>query len=240
MTEHIQKPSWFLYFTEFFRATIDFVKCLWFLKSYRYENIGNDHPIMVVPGLTASDLSMSLLRKFLKNHGFTNVYPWGLGRNLGDLKNIGILSDKIENLYAQHGQKVTLIGWSLGGVFIREIAKEKPYMVCRLITLGSPFAAIDAPNHAKWVFELLQDVSHVDKDWEAQIPRPAPVPTTAFYSKHDGIVPWQSCMELKEDALHRNVEVHSSHFGFGVNAQVYKLMLEVLKAKSIKTENVLH
>jgi hypothetical protein len=232
MEEHIRKPSWFLYLTEAIRAFIDLIRCLWFLKSYRYAHIGDARPIVVIPGLTASDLSMTLLRRFLKKHGFTNVYPWGLGRNLGDLNNIAVLSDKIEKLYAQHQQKVTLIGWSLGGVFAREIAKQKPHMVHQLITMGSPFGDPQAPNHARWVFEYLQDVRKIDKTWETQIPLPAPIPTTAIYSKQDGIVPWETCKEAQEDVLHRNIEVRGSHFGLPVNSLVFRVLIEALEAKN--------
>lgn len=228
MEENIQKPSWFLYLTEGIRATMEFLRCIFHLMFYKYEKIGDDRPIIVVPGLTTSDLSMALLRRFLTKHGFNNVYPWGLGRNWGHLENIPQLADKLEQIYEKHHQKVTFIGWSLGGVYAREIAKQKPDLVRQLITLGSPFAQPDAPNHALWVYRLLNDVTQIDPIFWAQIPQPAPIPTTAIFSKRDGILPWQICQE-KEDNLHQNIEVECSHFGLPMHREVLNIVINGLK-----------
>lgn len=227
MTQNIAKPSWFLYFTEGFRATIGLISCLFFLAFYKFYKKGNGQPIVVVPGLLGSDSSTALLRWFIKKHGYT-VYGWGLGRNLGRMEKFEALSAKIDTLFEQHQQKITLIGWSLGGVYVREIAKQKPEKVQQIITLGSPFAALDAPNHALWAFKLFNDIEKIDPIWWDQIPKPAPVLTTAVYSKEDGIVPWQACMETNEDALHQNVEIESSHFGFTANSAAMKTVMERL------------
>lgn len=231
MATNIQKPSWFLHLTEPMRAMADLVRCLFYMWRFRYGASTDDRPILVVPGFLASDLSTGVLRRFLKKNGYRHAYPWKLGRNLGDMSIIPVLSEQLEQLYAQHQQKVTLIGWSLGGVLAREIAKQKPDRVAQLITLGSPFADLEAPNHARWVFDLLYDENDVDKAWLSQVSIPAPVPTIALFSKKDGIVPWQACMEPKEDALHRNIEVESSHFGFGANPEVFEVVLAVLRGK---------
>lgn len=226
-TTTISKPSWFLYLTEGIRAFIDFLRCIFYLSYYDYKKIGDERPIIVVPRLTTSDLSMGLLRRFLKKHHFTHVYPWGLGRNWGHLDRITLLSEKVEQLHAQHQQKVTLIGWSLGGVFCREIAKQKPEIIAQLITMGSPFGDEKAPNNALWLYQILHDMTKIDPVWWSQIPQPAPVPTTAIFTKNDGIVPWQVCRE-QEDELHKNAEVSCSHFGLPVCPDVLKIVLKVL------------
>ena len=101
----IRKPSKFLYFTEAIRATFDFWKCMYFLAFYRHKKIDDSHPIMVVPGFLGSDLSTILLRWFIKKQGFTSVHGWELGRNLGHLEVIPLLSEKVESLYQKNQQK---------------------------------------------------------------------------------------------------------------------------------------
>jgi pimeloyl-ACP methyl ester carboxylesterase len=226
MQQDIKKPSWILNLTEGLRAMIDFIGCLFFVAFYKFYQKGNGAPIIVVPGLLGSDLSTALLRWFLAKHGYT-VYGWGLGRNLGQMDKFKAFGEKLNGVFEKHQQKVTLIGWSLGGVIVRETAKQTPQKVQRLFTLGSPFAALDAPNHALWVYKLLNNDEKIDPLWWAQIPTPAPVHTTAVYSKQDGIVPWQACIEV-EDTLHKNLQVVGSHMGFTINSAVYKLIIRDL------------
>ncbi len=229
-TNNIKKPSMWLYLTEGIRAVFDLIKCLVFLVSYNFVNSNKTQPIMVVPGFLGSDLSTAILRWFLKKNGFSNVYGWGLGRNMGNLSLVSMLSEKTEHLYNTHQQKVILIGWSLGGVFSREISKEKPYMVQQIITLGSPFGGLEAPNNAILFYKFFNDIDKIDEQLKAEIPNPAPVPTTALYSKFDGIVPWQVCKEKVEDATHKNIEVSSSHLGFVVNVATLKIIIEILRS----------
>ena len=182
---------------------------------------------MVVPGLLGSDTSTALLRKFITKLGYT-TYGWGLGRNLGNMEDLKLLTKKIEDIHQKHQQKVILIGWSLGGIYVRELAKANPEWIAQIFTLGSPFANLDAPNHAKWVFSLFNDMDKIDPVLRNQIPNHAAVPTTAIYSKQDGIVPWQACMEQKEDEWHKNIEVSGSHFGFTVNTAVFEIIKKSL------------
>lgn len=225
--QNIKKPSWWLNLTEGIRATFEIIQCLFFLLFYRYKVKGDGHPVLVVPGLLTSDISTYLMRRFIRKHGYTS-YGWNLGRNLGNVEELTIISGIIADLYQKHQQKVTLIGWSLGGIYVRELAKEKPHLVRQIVTMGSPFAAPDAPNHALWVYKLFNDFQSIDPIWWEKLPVPASVPTTAFYSKQDGIVPWQACREQAEDATHRNVEVRGSHFGFPFNVAVLKGIIELL------------
>lgn len=224
---NIKKPSWILNLTEGIRATFEIIKCLFFLLFYRYPKQRNNKPVLVVPGLLTSDISTYLMRRFIQKHGHT-AYGWTLGRNLGNIDGLKVLSNILEQLYQTHQQKVTLIGWSLGGIYVRELAKEKPHLVDQIITMGSPFAAPDAPNHALWVYNFFNKSQKIDPVWWAQLPSPAPVRTTAIYSKFDGIVPWQACMEKIEDDTHRNVQVSGSHFGFPFNVVVLKTIITLL------------
>jgi hypothetical protein len=95
--------------------------------------------------------------------------------------------------------------------------------------LGSPFAALEAPNHAKWIFEIFGKGDTNDRTLIDQLPIPANVMTTAVYSKLDGVVPWEACMEQVEDKLHQNIEVASSHLGFCINKNVFKIIVNQLQ-----------
>jgi pimeloyl-ACP methyl ester carboxylesterase len=181
---------------------------------------GDGHPILVMPGFMAGDATTKLLRTFLNNRGYKAV-GWGLGQNLGkysDLENgCGVdIVNRLTELYEQHGEKVSVIGWSLGGIYARELARLHPEMVRSVITLGSPFAGDMSANHVSWLFEktsgyTLDQMEGALREKMSQAP---PVPTTSFYSKTDGITAWQCCLEV-EDGTTENIEVQSSHCGFG-------------------------
>lgn len=224
----IQKPSTFLHTTESIRAAGDLVRGLFYLSVYKYKKSETPHPVLLVPGLINSDFSMILLRRFIRKHGYAHVYPWGLGRNWGNFDDIEKISNKMEKIYDTHKQKITLIGWSLGGIYVRELSKQKPHLVQQIITMGSPFANPDAPNYAAWFFKTFKKLDKVDRVLWQQIPNPAQVRTTAIYSKQDGVVPWQACYEPVEDDLHKNFEIKSSHFGFPVNCDVFKIISFIL------------
>ncbi len=154
-----------------------------------------------------------------------------MGRNKAKLETLYQLLDKLEDIYDEHGQEVTIIGWSLGGVYARQIAKEKPDMVRQVITLGSPFRGISEPNNATWLYNFISNgkrVIDLDPELLIDIPKPAPVPTTAIYTKEDGVVPWEVCMEEVEDDTHQNIQVRGSHIGLGVNATVLNIIADRL------------
>ena len=227
MEEEIKKPSLFLHLTEVFRAFFEIISGFFFLFKIKTTAVKNGKVILVLPGLLSSDFTTSILRKYLTKLGF-QVYGWGLGRNLGRLKYLQPLAQRIEELSKQHDKKIILVGWSMGGIFARELAKMKPEYVEKVLTMGSPFANVYAPNHARWVFDLLNNASDLKKETVDQLGVPPALPTIALYSKQDGIVPWKVCMDYPETAQHRNIEIKSSHFGMGANAEVLKTVGEVL------------
>ncbi|MFT5885553.1 MAG: putative esterase [Arcticibacterium sp.] len=228
MNQNIKKPSFLLHITEVFRAIFQAIKAWFFMRTYAYQNIGKGQIVMVVPGLMGTDLSTKMLRSFLNKMGF-RTFGWEMGRNKGRFADLPRLIEKIKNLHEGSGQKIVLIGWSMGGIFAREVSKQIPQAIKQLITMGSPFGNIHAPNNAKWVFDLLNPERKVMPEFENQIHQPANVPTLAIYSISDGIVPWEACIEPLEDDLHQNKEVESSHFGMGTNKEVFKVVLERLK-----------
>jgi pimeloyl-ACP methyl ester carboxylesterase len=177
---------------------------------------GDGHPVVVLPGLAANDLTTLPLRSFLRRRGYV-PYPWSQGFNFGP--RMGVLSkclEQVQAVVAAHGQKASLIGWSLGGLFARELAKEVPELVRCVITLGTPFTGHPEATNAWRLFELVSGQSVHDEETLAGIRRPPPVPTTSLYSRSDGIVAWHC--SLNEPAPHtENIEVHASHIGMGMN-----------------------
>jgi len=228
----IQRPSLFKYVSEHIKVWGELGRSFKFRRTYKPTTKGDGHPVLVIPGFLGSDYSTGRVRRFLKKLGYT-PYGWGLDRNLGDISKLNVLLEKAEKLYNIHGEKVSLLGWSLGGVYARQIAKAKPEIIRQVITMGSPFAGIDQPNNAKWLYDLINKgkvVSEADKEkWMKDIAAPAPVPTTAIYSKNDGIVPWQACMEQTVDAIHQNVRIEGCHFGLGHNPEVWLILEDRLQ-----------
>ena len=181
---------------------------------------GDGHPVMVMPGFLASDFSTKLLRTFLKGRGY-KAYGWKLGRNMGKQSHPETgcgpeIIARFEEIYRKHGEKVSIIGWSLGGVYARELAKLRPEMSRQVITLGSPFNGSFKANHASKLFQKTSGYKLKDmcKDLRKNMKIAPPVPTTSIYSKTDGVTAWECCLEI-QDATTQNIEVSSSHCGLG-------------------------
>lgn len=177
---------------------------------------GDGHPVLVFPGLAANDMTTVPLRRFLDAMGY-ETYPWRQGLNFGPRH--GVLkrcNEAVQELHARHGEKVSLVGWSLGGVYAREIAKELPQMTRCVVTLGTPFTGHPRATNAWRLFELVSGQSAHDPDLHEQIRKPPPVPTTSIYSRSDGVVSWQ-CSINEPGPLVENIEVKASHVGMGMN-----------------------
>ena len=185
---------------------------------------GDGHPVLVLPGFATTDSSTRVLRGFLKHLGY-DAHSWDLGRNLGH-RAIGREGEKlVARLRAIHeatGQKVSLVGWSLGGVMARLVAHKVPEAVRQVITLGSPFAG-DPKSTTVWrAYEWFTGEKVDDARTIRQLDDhagPPPVPATAIWSRADGIVAWQTCKE-REAPTTDNIEVRGSHCGLGVNPSV--------------------
>ncbi len=221
----------FLHLTDGLRAILEMISCFVFRFFYKYGNEGDGHPVLVIPGFMGSGLSTGQMRKFINKLGYVS-YDWGLGRNLADFDDLEFIAEKIDFLFKKHNQKVTLIGWSLGGVYARQLAKENKDKISQVISMGSPFNGATEPNNARWLYNRIKEkegTPEIGADVLADLPNPAPVPTTAIYSKEDGIIPWEVCMEITEDKIHQNVRVYGSHLGFGVNPSVLYIIADRLR-----------
>ena len=180
---------------------------------------GDGHPVLVLPGLAASDVSTRPLRTYLKAQGYA-AHGWKQGPNHGPRSGVEAGIDaRLAELALHYNRKVSLIGWSLGGVLAREAARRSSNLVRQVITLGSPFANEPKASNAWRLYEVLSG-RRVD-DWPDReaMKLPPPVPSTAIYTRSDGIVAWQGCRE-QESATTENIEVEGSHSGLGYNPAV--------------------
>lgn len=191
----------------------------------RVEEAGGGRPVMVIPGFLATDWSTVILRRTLETAGY-RVSGWGLGMNLG------ARSDLLERMEAQleraakHGP-VSLIGWSLGGIYARELAKRRPDLVARVITLGSPFSGDVRANNAWRLYELINDHKVDAPPIEARAGEKPPVPTIAFWSRADGIVA-PACARGEPHECDRSIELDCTHMGFMTSAGAMEAVLEAL------------
>ncbi len=184
---------------------------------------GDGHPVIVFPGLSASDASTAPLRTYLERLGY-EVSGWNQGFNFGP--RAGVMKTvkwQIEQSVATSGRRVSLIGWSLGGIYARELAKEMPDHVRSVITLGTPFAGSHKSTNAWRLYEI---TSGRDADRESaryDLPAAPPVPTTSLYSRSDGIVAWQASLQApcSINLKTENIEVLASHIGLGLNPSAW-------------------
>jgi pimeloyl-ACP methyl ester carboxylesterase len=186
---------------------------------------GDGHPVMVLPGFATSDAMTVALRQFLAVMGY-QVFPWELGWNLDQHsagENGEHIACRIEQIAQETGQAVSLVGWSLGGILAREAARRNHSGLRQVISLGSPFTGDPRATTISGLYEMLTGNHHSaprlrERYFESH--RPLPVPTSAIYSKSDGITAWRNCLG-DEGPISENIEVHTSHFGMVASPAVF-------------------
>jgi pimeloyl-ACP methyl ester carboxylesterase len=185
---------------------------------------GDGHPVLVLPGFMASDSSTAPMRRLLKDLGYA-AHAWELGRNVRiDTQRVREMEELLLRIHGESGEKVSIVGWSLGGVFARELAKMQPEAVRQVISLGSPIS--DDRNHtnATRLFEYLngKDPEPLRDGHFQGLGKAPPVPTTSILTRTDGIVHWRGSVQHPDlgHAETENIEVHASHVGLGVNPSV--------------------
>ena len=215
--QRLQPPSLFLMLAEA-RSLFELNSSLLLSPLLLRAPKGDGHPVLTLPGFLASDLSMAPMRRYLKELGY-DTRAWKMGRNFGGVSSKrGALRDLLTDIHEQTGRKVSLVGWSLGGIYARDLALQLPDMVRAVITLGSPFANDIRATNATRLYEALSGEA-VDDNPEIReaIAGDLPVPATSIYSRTDGIVNWHTCLQRPSDTA-ENIEVYfASHIGLGVN-----------------------
>jgi hypothetical protein len=230
-------PNDFMFYTEGVRATYEMAMLEWVILPlskpvHNFLPKGDGRSVLVVTGFLYDDNSTNALRNFLNNQGYS-VHGWDAGTNLGLREDLFIAClQKIEQLHEQHGQPVTIIGQSLGGIYARELAKLSP-LVGQVICLGSPADRVEGGgSRISEVYELMNPDT-VSRDAEPDVKRKAteepPVPCTMIFSKEDGIVSWKSCMQNSSPSgQSENIRVYGSHGGMGFNPAIYYVLADRL------------
>ena len=203
--------------------------CTWPLLSTAPR--GDRHPVLVLPGFTAGDESTLLLRRYLTRLEY-RAMPWQLGQNTGSLELQDALIEHFDRVSSALDCKLSIVGQSLGGIYARQLAQRFPNRIRQIITLGSPSASRGTESTNPIVAKLFRYMSGMSEDeMRDQMlnhpPQPPPVPSTAIYSKSDGVVHWRSCLEF-EGSQSENVEIIGSHTGMAMNPSVLNVIADRL------------
>lgn len=192
---------------------------------------GDGRPVLVLPGLMAGDGSTRALRRLLRVAGYA-PYRWGLGTNIGPTRRIvGGMDALLGEITDRHGKAVSIIGWSLGGMFGYDLACRHRGAVDRLITLGSPLYLADPrQSRGSRFYDGYASAHLADYSLDSwRKPAGLAVPATSIFSKTDGIVRWQTCLH-PPGALAENIEVYGSHCGLGFHPAAAYAILDRLAA----------
>ena len=224
------RPPLFLLGVEPLRAAMEFLSHK--LSCARTGSIGDGHPVVIFPGLATDGSAVGPLREYCRALGYA-AFDWGRGYNTGpqgDLDDwLAELAAHVSGLLDGHTKPATLIGWSLGGLYARELGKVLGTRVRQVITIATPFNALADHTHAAWLFRLLNGSAPTfDAAVNARLRRPPPVPTTSIYSKSDGVVAWQACRHAKRSKLTQDIEVSGSHIGMPWNRDVLSVIADRL------------
>ena len=182
---------------------------------------GDGHPVLTLPAFLSDDGFMSPMRRFLTSLGYeTNGWNRGWNTNLDEVK-FRELANRVERIADRSGQKLSLIGHSLGGIYARLLAHEVPDAIRQVIYLGSPFNIDDEASTGLLIRRLYETVNPPDMRGRELIERcvnhsATPMPSTAIYSEGDGVVPWRFCLDEEDDTT-ENLRVPGSHTGMPFN-----------------------
>lgn len=178
---------------------------------------GDGRPVMIVPGFLTGDGSTAVLRAWLwsLNH---EVSPARMGFNDGRLERLVPRAERrLMRLAERHGTPVKLVGWSLGGVIARELARRRPDAVDRIITLGTPVRGGPRYTSARRIFEMRGvDLDAVERRVDERNAQVIAAPITAIYSRRDAVVHWGACFDPnpENDVAYVEVDAHHTELGF--------------------------
>jgi hypothetical protein len=189
--------------------------------------------VVTIPGVGSNGLAMAPLRRYLAAIGH-EPYDWGQGRN--DTREFGSLHQrliaKIEDLNERNEDSVDLIGWSLGGMLARATARSIPDSIGQVITYGTP--VVGGPRYTIMADSFSpQDIARIEQRIDERRRRdPLTVPVTAIYSRNDGVVAWEACID-PDDGRVVHIEVTSSHLGMNLDPDVWTTIRERLEAEDL-------
>lgn len=190
---------------------------------------GKGRPVMLIPGFFASDISMAPLRNTLKACNY-RAFGWRQGINWGVKKDtFERLERELERVHSKAGRPVALIGWSMGGVMARELAKCRPDLVERVVTLGSPFSGDPRANRIWWLYELIAGHKVDAPPIECTPEEKPPVETVAIWSRQDGVIA-PACARGRPGEVDRAIEIESTHLGFASAPKALRATLAALES----------
>jgi pimeloyl-ACP methyl ester carboxylesterase len=201
---------------------------------------GRNAPVMVLPGFGAGDGSTFVIRGLLSALGYA-VSGWGFGINRGDVDEMlpKVLS-RVEALAKESGCPVHLVGWSLGGVFARETARDAPAIVASVVTLGTPVVGGSKYTHVAALYSALgADLDEMEARVDERNRDLIRVPVTAIFSRADGIVDWRACIDPNDPDID-HVEVSATHLSLGFDPQVLRIVAERLGRDNQGTSEALN
>lgn len=195
-------------------------------------SIGAQRPVLVLPGFRCDDRATSVIRAYLRRRGF-DPQGWDLGVNRGNVNSLlPKLGDLTDRLAQRAGQPVGLVGWSLGGYLAREIARDHPQAVHRVVTLGSP--VVGGPKYtlaARHYIRAKIDLDDIEAQVAARYQRRLETPVTAIYSRDDGVVHWTACIDRVSPRV-EHVPIRCSHIGFAFHADALRITSDRLARAS--------
>ena len=193
-----------------------------------HQNQLSSTPCVVIPGLGSTDVSTLALRRFLGSAGL-RVYSSGFKRNDGDVgKLVSAVEQQVERVFDENAQPITLIGWSLGGIIARQVARQCPAKIAAVCTMGSPIVGGGKYSAYAPIYRRMgMDLEWMESRCNEREQVPLPVPALSIYSKRDGIVFWNACIDVFNDHT-TNVEVDCRHFAMGFSPQIFSLIVQWL------------
>lgn len=226
----IERPSLSLLGSEPLRAAVEFARHKLARKGKPAR--GDGHPVVLFPGLGSDGLALAPLRDHINALGY-HALDWGRGRNTGPDGDVDAwlaeLAAHTATLIAPFRKRATFVGWSLGGIYARELAKLMDSRVRQVITLGTPFNWTGDHTNVAWIVRLLKgEDGAIAPELGARLRKPPNVPTTSVYSRNDGVVAWQSCRHSRGRSTVQDVEVEGSHLGMGWNPAVLDVVADRL------------
>jgi len=188
---------------------------------------GDGHAVCVLPGFLAGDSSTFPLRRFLRRLHY-DTHGWKEGVNLGPSDEmLARIGARVIQIHESRGRKISLVGWSLGGIYAREFARRNPERVRGVITLGSPLRDVTATHAARLLARRTRPSPDQLDAIRRELRQPIPVPCTSIFSKTDGVVNWRSCLQ-DEGPECENIEVQTSHTGMGFHPTVLAIIADRL------------
>lgn len=227
----VSSPSLLLLGAEPLRAALEFVGMKTMGK--QTQSSGDGHAVVIFPGLATNHQTVAPLKTFCKSLGY-DALDWGRGLNTGPQGNVdhwldGLAQD-IADMTRLHDAPISLVGWSLGGIYAREVAKRLPTRTRQVITIGTPFAGSPEHTRVRLIYRLLNGKKPPsNKALARRLAAPPQVPTTSIFSRTDGVVAWQACIQAGGEPHCENIEVTGSHCGLVWNSEVYRVVADRLR-----------